>query len=391
MKVMQVINQHRFRGGADVMAERTAALLTRNGHESILLSRDSRVLGRGAVGKARAFVSGMYSRAGRRFMVSSLRAHRPDLVHIHDVYPFFSPWVLRDCRREGVPVVMTCHDFRLTCPAATHLCGSAVCELCLGGHESWCVLRNCRASRWESLGYALRSAVARKWRLFLDNVTAYITPTEFVKGRLVAAGFPEQRITAVPNMIDVPESGVDPSVNQYVAYVGRITPEKGISTLLASAEMTGLRVRIAGDPSPMPELVKKAPANVEFLGPLCREDVETLYRSARFLVLPSLWFETFGLVAAEAMSHGVPVIASNMGGLPEVVDDGATGFLFEAGNPEDLANKMRVLWSDPALCRRMGQTAREKVTREYSEDTHYGRLMVVYETAIRTAKELRAA
>jgi glycosyltransferase involved in cell wall biosynthesis len=192
-------------------------------------------------------------------------------------------------------------------------------------------------------------------------------------------------------MIDVPESGVDPSVNQYVAYVGRITPEKGISTLLASAEMTRLRVRIAGDPSPMPELVKKAPANVEFLGPLCREDVETLYRSARFLVLPSLWFETFGLVAAEAMSHGVPVIASNMGGLTEVVDDGATGFLFEPGNPEDLANKMRVLWSDPALCRRMGQTAREKVIREYNEDTHYRRLTVVYETAIRTAKELRAA
>ena len=373
------------------MAEQTAALLTRKGHEGILLSRDSRVLGRGAVGKARAFVCGMYSRAGRRIMASSLRTHRPDLVHIHDVYPFFSPWVLRDCRGEGVPVVMTCHDYRLTCPAATHLSANAVCERCVGGREFWCVLRNCRGSGWESLGYALRSVIARKWRLFLDNVTAYITPTEFVKRRLVAAGFPERRITAVPNMIDAPESGVDPSVNQYVAYVGRITPEKGISTLLASAEMTGLRVRIAGDPSPMPELVKKAPANVEFLGPLGREDVETLYRSARFLVLPSLWFETFGLVAAEAMSHGVPVIASNMGGLTEVVDDGATGFLFEPGNAEDLANKMSVLWSNAALCRRMGRTAREKVIREYSEDAHYRRLMAVYETAIRAVQETQRA
>jgi glycosyltransferase involved in cell wall biosynthesis len=237
----------------------------------------------------------------------------------------------------------------------------------------------------------LRSVIARKWRLFLDNVTAYITPTEFVKRRLVAAGFPERRITAVPNMIDAPESGVDPSVNQYVAYVGRISPEKGIATLLAGAGMTGLRVRIAGDPSPMPEIAKKAPANVEFLGPLSKEDVEELYRGARFVVLPSLWFETFGLVAAEAMSHGVPVIASNMGGLTEVVDDGATGFLFEPGNAEDLANKMSVLWSNAALCRRMGRTAREKVIREYSEDAHYRRLMAVYETAIRAVQETQRA
>jgi glycosyltransferase involved in cell wall biosynthesis len=222
-------------------------------------------------------------------------------------------------------------------------------------------------------------------------VTAYVTPTEFVKRRFTAAGFPERRITTVPYMMAAPESGVDPSMNQYVAYVGRITPEKGISTLLASAEMTGLRVRIAGDPSPMPELVKKAPPNVEFLGPLCREEVDALYRGARFLVVPSLWFETFGLVAAEAMSHGVPVIASNIGALTEVVDDGATGLLFEPGNAEDLANKMLYLWNDASSCRRMGQTGREKVLSKYSENAHYQRLTAVYEAAIRTASELRRA
>ena len=162
-----------------------------------------------------------------------------------------------------------------------------------------------------------------------------------------------------------------------------------ISTLLASAEMTGLRVRIAGDPSPMPELVKKAPRNVEFLGALSRADVDALYRGARFLVVPSLWFETFGLVAAEAMSHGIPVIASNMGALAEVVDDGTTGLLFEPGNPEALAGKMSALWNDSALCKRMGRMAREKVIREYSEDTHYRRLMAVYEAATNAEGQLR--
>jgi len=386
MKVIQLINLHRFRGGADVVAKKTADLLVEHGHESILLTRDSRKLGGGFAGKARAFVSGIYSRAGRRLMRNAIREQRPDVVHVHDVYPLFSPWVLRDCARASVPVVMTCHDYRLICPSGTHLCGDSVCELCCGGREYWCVLKNCRRNLFESLAYAVRTAVARKNRLFLENVAEYITPTSFVKRKLVAAGFPEGRITTVPHSLELPAAGVDCSLNGYVAYVGRLSSEKGIETMVSAAGSTGYELRVAGDWTPMRDIVERAPKNVHFLGELNRSEVEALYRGARFLVFPSIWFETFGLVMAESMSYGVPVVASNLGAITELVEDGVTGLLFEAGNAADLAEKMRTMWEDPRLCGQMGRAGREKMMREHTEDAHYDRLMSVYERAIKGSR-----
>jgi len=365
------------------VAEKATALLKKRGHESMLLTRDSRLLGDGLAGKARAFIGGIYSASGRRLVRETIRELRPDVMHIHDVYPLFSPWVLRDCARAGVPVVMTCHDYRLTCPSATHVCGGRVCELCCGGREYWCVLKNCRGNRLESLAYALRSAVARKNRLFLDNVAEFITPASFVKRKLVAAGFPEARITTVPHSLELPAAGVDCSLNGYVVYVGRLSSEKGIETMVSAARLTGYELRVAGDWTPMRDIVKRAPKNVHFLGELSRSEVEALYRGARFLVFPSIWFETFGLVMAEAMSYGVPVVASNLGAIAELVEDGVTGLLFEPGNAAHLAEKMRTMWENPRLCGQMGRAGREKMMREHTEDAHYDRLMSVYERAIK--------
>lgn len=383
MKVIHLINLHRFRGGADAVAEKSVALLKKGGHESMLLTRDSRLLGDGIAGKVQAFFGGIYSRSARRIVRETIRRERPDVVHIHDVYPLFSPWVLRDCAEAGVPVVMTCHDFRLICPVGTHVCGGEVCERCCNGREFWCVLKNCRGNRFESMAYAVRSAAARKFRLFLDNVTEFVTPTLFVKHKLIAAGFPEDRLTSLPYAINLPDTAIDCATNAYMAYVGRFVPEKGIATMIEAARMTGYELRMAGDWRPMRDLAEAAPKNAHFLGELSTEEITALYRGARFLVFPSIWYETFGLVMAEAMSHGIPVVASRLGVIPGVVEDGVTGLLFEPGNVNDLARKMRVMWEDPALCGRMGLAGREKVIRTYTEEAYFNALMIVYERAIR--------
>jgi glycosyltransferase involved in cell wall biosynthesis len=214
-------------------------------------------------------------------------------------------------------------------------------------------------------------------------VTLYVPPSEFVKRKLVNAGFPGERIVVIPNPITLPaDSVVDASAGKYVAYAGHIRPEKGINTLLAAARMTGLQIRLAGDYSLMPEVVKVAQANEKFLGHLNRGQLGKFYRNARFLVVPGVCFEAFGLVLVEAMSHGLPVIASRIGGMPEIVEDGVTGLLFEPGNSEDLANKMNLLWENPDLCRQMGIQGHEKVISEYSNEVYYKRLMAVYEKAI---------
>ena len=173
------------------------------------------------------------------------------------------------------------------------------------------------------------------------------------------------------------------SPGDYVGYIGRISPEKGVRELLQAAAINpSVPVHIAGDYSAMPELLGEAPNNVRFLGPLERSELPAFYRHARFIVTPSVWFEPFGLVAAEAMAQGIPVISSRIGGLTEVVADEVTGLHFEAGNAEELANKIKFLWANPDLCRQMGQAGRKKALQEYSGDVYYRRLLNAYQTAI---------
>jgi glycosyltransferase involved in cell wall biosynthesis len=382
MRLLQVYNNYRSGGGGEtVVVRQTKDILHKHGHSVRMLARDSRTIVT-LRHKLEAFANGLYSWEAKREISDIIEKDRPNVVHVHNLYPFFSPSVLVACRQQSVPVVMTLHNYALTCPELRHLRAGAVCERCLGGREHWCVLHNCRDNIFESVGYALRAAASRKLRLFVENVTLFIALTNFAKHRLLNAGFEDNHIVVIPNAVSLPESAVDPSTGAYAAFVGRLSPEKGISTLLIAARRTGLPLRIAGDGPMSPLLVRQAPKNVEFVGKLDRMAIRTFYRSARFIVVPSQWFEGFPLVIAEAMSHGIPVIASKIGGLPEIVEDGVTGILSEPGNAEDLAAKMQMLWENPDLCRQMGRAGRQKVMREYTEDTYFQNLMAVYQTAI---------
>jgi len=271
----------------------------------------------------------------------------------------------------------------LTCPTAFHFRDEEICELCLPDRLYWCVFKNCRNNVLESFGYALRIMIARKYRFFEDNVTIFITLSQFNKNQLVKAGFPENRVIALPNFVSVPESGCDPREGEYVAFSGRISAEKGVGTLLAAAaRLPEIPFRICGEGPLKDKLAGEAPENVSFVGWLDRAQLSQFYRKARLIVVPSMWFEPFGLVAAEAMSHGVPVIASRTGGLEEVIADGETGWFFAPGDSDDLEAKIKALWENPELCRRMGLAARERVLREYSPEVYYRRLMDIYNKAM---------
>ena len=263
-----------------------------------------------------------------------------------------------------------------------------ICERCTGGMEYWCVLNNCRENIFESTGYALRSSFARKLRLFSDNVTMFITASKFMKKRSVEAGFSMDRVAVVPCAITLAASPTDPSNGEYIVYAGRLSPEKGLETLLAAARLLPqLKFVIVGDGPLKKELENTAPKNVTFSGWLSQEQLSDLYHKARLAIVPSTWLEPFGIVVTDAMSNGLPVIASGIGGPSEIVDEGITGLQFEPGNPTDLTEKIISLWADPELCRRMGQAGREKVIREYSEDMYYKRLMAVYNRAIQINNE----
>jgi glycosyltransferase involved in cell wall biosynthesis len=388
MNVLLVHNRYRYRGGEDAVFETTLNILQCHGLHAWIFEKSSQTMGRGLLRKAGAVFSAIYSPASAREMKALLEQQRPDVVHSHNLFPLISPSVLSVCHKANVPVVMTCHNYRLMCPIAVHFQGGQICEHCLGGREYWCALRNCRSNRLESLAYGLRGMCTRSLGLFKHNVTRFIAISAFLKQRLVEAGFSADCIDVVYNTVAVPDTAADPAQGRYVAFAGRLSEEKGLDMLLAAAaQVPEIPVRIAGA-GPLEDALKAAaPKNVSFSGMFDKAGLEAFYRGARCVVVPSRWYEAFGLVAAEAMAHGIPVLAARMGALPELVLDNETGFLFESDQPEDLAEKLRLLWNDPGLAQRLGSAGRDRAVREFNEETHFRRLAAVYEKAIAASEK----
>ena len=383
MKILITHNSYGKFSGEEAVVAAQKKLLTNNGHEVIGFDRSSAEIPAMKFGKLRALFSGIYSFSSRRQLRTLLARHKPDIVHIHNLYPLISPSILPECKRVGVPVVMTVHNYRLVCPNGLHMTDGKVCEKCCDGREYQCLLNNCEGSLFKSLGYFLRNYVARKLKLYKDNVTMYACLSEFQKQRLIDVGFATDQLAVIPNMTNVSEGDNKNVLGDYIGFIGRISPEKSIDTLISAAKINNdIPFKAAGEYDLMPHLPEQAPDNFEFLGNIPNENTPAFYQNSRFIVLCSTWFEGFPMILVEAMMQGKPVIASRIGGIPEIVDDGVTGLLFEPGNADDLAKKICYLWNNPSVCKQMGQAGREKTLSQYSPEKYYQRLMAVYRKAI---------
>lgn len=383
MKVLLIHNEYGAPSGEERTVNRIAALLRKNGHEVDCLLEESLPPGAGFRSKANAMINGVYSLKGVRTVRRRVKSFRPDIVQVQNLYPSLSPWILPIIQQAGVPIVMRCANYRLICPNGLLLSHGRVCERCMGGREYWCLLQNCEDSLPKSFGYALRNVTARIFQLYLDNITFYYAQTEFQRQKLIEGGFPGERIAVIPNMVETSALFAKPPRGAYVAYVGRVSPEKGVATLLQAAQvLPHIPFRLAGDFRRIPAIDREKPPNVELCGYLQGQALVDFYRRCRFLVLPSTWYEGFPGVIIEAMLHGKSVVCSNIGGLPEIVADGENGLLFQPGDYMDLAAKIEWLWNRPDRCGALGQAGRDKVLREYSPDKYYERLMNLYHQAL---------
>lgn len=387
MRILQVYNQQRsVFGGEETVIKNTTAVLTRRGHEVMTAVRSSREIDSSLFRKMSAAINGIYSISAASEMERLIQRERPDVVHAHGIYPMWSPSIFSTCRRMGVPTILHVHCHYLTCPNWYHLRNNKVCEQCLGGKEYRCLVNNCRGSLAESAAYFVRAYVARATGLVTNNVTTFVAVSHFIKSQLVKAGFEASQIEVLPNVVlSARDRGDSPTRGDYVGYCGRLSPEKGVNIVLEAARRTGLPLVIAGDGPERRELEKLAPQNVSFLGHCGPKEVEAFYNNCRFLVLPSLSFEGFPMAAVEAMMHGRCVIGSRIGAIPEVIQDGRNGLLFEPGDSSRLAELMSSLWGDDARCRTYGDAARESVQSACSEGAFYNKLVSIYQSAIQNA------
>jgi glycosyltransferase involved in cell wall biosynthesis len=381
VKVLHAFNAPRSGGGSLAASRASIRVLRENGVEVDVFSRDSRDLPSGLVGRLRAGLSAFDPRQALREFEETLERFAPDVVHINELFPLISPWVLRRCRARSIPVVMTVDDYHLTCPVRNHFRDGRICTACLGGHEYRAVLNNCRGNLPENLVNAGYSAMVRRLGLYARHVDHYIAPSEFTAGWVRdRLAIPPDRISVVPHTIEIPATAADPAAGQYIAFGGRFVPEKGIHVLLDAARRMNLPVRLSRNEQHF--VTVDLPPDVDVVVTRGRDDLADFYRGARLLVLPSIWFESFGIVGAEAMSHGIPIVASRLGAVANLVDDGVDGLLFETGDGADLAEKAARLWHDPALAVQMGRRARLRAQALWSGPSHHRQLMAVYSKAL---------
>lgn len=381
MRVIHAYNQHRGGGGSDNSTRTTIEVQRQCGMEIEVFTRSSEDLPPNLWGRVQAAASAIYAPGSVRDFAALLDSFRPDVLHVHEVFPLVSPWILPLCTQRRIPTVMTCVDYRMTCPIVTHLYRDEICTQCTEGREYWAVLKNCRQSLPESFTVALYNVLVRKLRLFSDHVARFVAPSEFARQWFIQhAQIDAAKITTVPPVVAIPDSPSDPAAGEYVAFAGRFTREKGIEVLLEAEGLGKLPHRYARAENSLINVHLSSHANV--LVTHSPEDLSAFFRRARMLVVPSIWYEAFGLTAAEAMAHGVPIVASRIGSLTGLVQDGVDGLLFEPRNPRDLAEKVASLWRDPERCRSLGRAARQKAISNWTARHHFERLKAVYEQVL---------
>jgi glycosyltransferase involved in cell wall biosynthesis len=385
MRVLHTYNQHRGGGGANNVTNATIELQRARGLQVAVLARNALQLPpglRGLPGRLQAGTGVLWGGDSVREFVRLLDDFRPQVVHVHEIFPMVSPWILPQCTKRGIPIVMSCVDFRMTCPLVTHIRDGHRCTRCLDRGREWhAVKNNCRGNLPESAAAALYNVGVRMLGLFERHVSHYIAPSAFAGRWLVErAGLPADRLTVISPPVGIPDTPADAAQGGYIAYAGRFAPEKGLAVFAAAARATNLPFRMARHHASL--VSTEIPPGPEIVVTHNEMELRTFYRGARALVLPSMWFETFGLVGAEAMSHGIPVIGSRLGAVADLVEEEVDGLLFEAGDAEALARQVRRLWNDPALAARLGQGARAKALRLWSPTQHVEQVQEIYEAAL---------
>jgi glycosyltransferase involved in cell wall biosynthesis len=392
LKVLIVHNHYKQHGGESAVVQAETELLRGLGHEVVLYSRDNHEIDDyGVLDRAAFFPSALFSRRTYGELTDLVRQQRPDVAHVHNVFPLISPAAYVALDRARVPIVQTVHNFRFLCPNGLFFVHGALCERCKTGNTLPAIQRRCYRNSYPlSALYALIVRVHRQAGT-LNRIDRFIALNPFVKAKLIEGGVAtEDKLSVLGHFLPDPWPSLPSAADRrpYALFLGRLGEEKGAATLIEAARLVPeLAVRIAGEGPAAEELRRLAHArqasNVEFLGDVKGTEKWDLLRHATALVVPSLCYETFSLAMLEGMASGCAIVASRLGSLAALIEDGKTGLLFAPGDSVDLAAKLRALINDKPNALALGHAARARVEGQATAAIHGQRLLEIYQQAIR--------
>jgi len=310
-----------------------------------------------------------------------IHREKPDLLHCHNVYHQLTPSIIRAAKDLGVPVVLTLHDFKVVCPVHSQSCGGKPCTACETGDLYNVVRRRCSEGSLGRSTLLYAETLFERWLGSYACVDRVIAPSGFIRDAVTRWRFPKERVSLLYNGVDPVRFTVSRKRGGYALFLGRLSVEKGLITLAQAQLGTDVRVVVAGT-GPLEETLRRSYPQLELVGHRSGEALSDLVAGASFIVLPSLVHENCPMSVLEAMAAGKAVIASRIGGIPELVIEGRTGLLFEPGNAQDLRQRMVSLAADETAQACMGCDARAEVERNFSLSRHNETLLRIYESVL---------
>ena len=386
LNIIAVHNRYLMAGGEDQVFESEVELLRDHGHQ-VRQVEEKNTYPDSLPKKIGMAMDCIWSRRWYHEVRALLQECRPDIVHVHNFFPRISPSIYYACRREGVPVVQTLHNFRLLCASAELYREGKVCEECLQHGMLRGVRYGCyQGSRLGTAALTLMVGVHRRARTWSSMVDCYIALTEFSRGKLIAGGLSADRIRVKPNFV-LPDPGPKTGKGDYALFVGRLVKSKGAPTLIEAWKgLPEVPLHIIGD-GPCREEIESAQRSgqlpsVTYRGRLPRAETLSAMKKARFLVFPSEWYEGFPVTLAEAFACGVPVVGSKLGAMEEIIADGVTGLHFQVADIADLRQKVQWAWQHSDETEEMGRRARREFEEKYTAKRNISMLEESYELAM---------
>lgn len=406
MKILLVNKFHYLKGGSEKYYFDLAKLLKKNGHEVAFFSmKDEKNIktdckeyfvensDMNSKNPLKAFDI-IYSRKNKKIMEKSLDDFKPDIVHLNNFQRQLSSSIIKPIKKRNIPIVFTAHDLQAICPAIVMLDNEKnICEKCLKGKYMNCIKGKCvKNSGLKSILGAAEGKYYRLKKIYSKKIDKIITPSEFYKLKLIQDGISKNKIEAIHNFINIDDYNVKIEDEGYALYYGRIIKEKGIMTLLkAFKNIKNHKLYIAGT-GPDVEKVKKyieennLEDRVKLLGFLDSKGVKEYVRKSRFIVVPSIWYENCPYSVLETLAMGKPIIGSNLGGIPELVQNEKTGLIYKYNNKKELEEKMNYLFENKEKALEFGINAKEIAKNEFSKENYYKKIMKIYEGAMKNVK-----
>ncbi|MCP1973877.1 glycosyltransferase family 4 protein [Bradyrhizobium elkanii] len=337
----------------------------------------------GHLAKIKSALALIHSREAVSKLASLIEETRPDLMHCHNIYHQLTPSIVGVAKSRGIPVVLTLHDSKPVCPVHTRMREDQLCSSCLAGDFHHVLMHRCADGSFAQSATLYMEAVIQRWFGSYEKVDRFLAPSQFMR-ESVLPRFAADRVQVLYNGVDVTGISASDRDKGYVLYCGRLAPGKGAETLLRAHEAADCRwpLVIAGSGPLADNLKAQFTRNVRFAGQLSGETLNETIAEASVVVVPSEWCENCPMSVLEAMAYGKAVIATRVGGIPELVDDRVTGLLFEPGNTDELRRHLDCLMSDAARRAGMGAAGRSRVEADFSLEKHNTELMAVYRSLV---------